>query len=247
MPTHSTPTNPLASTQVNNQPFYYRANSTDSVILRQIFADKNYHLGHLPHHHNQLQQIYQGLVQQGKTPLIIDLGAHIGAASVYWANAYPQAQVIAVEPSADNLTLLRRNTGHYPAIHIHAAAIGPMPHVTLTDPGLGPWAYRTQPLASPGVDAEVATAVPTTTLAALRAQHPGTPFILKVDIEGAEADLFHNPSPCLAEFALIVVELHDWLYPGQQLSQPFLAWHAQHPERDFLLHGQHIFSVHLPA
>ncbi len=41
---------------------------------------------------------------------ILDIGANVGAASVYFATAYPEAHVYAFEPGSDALPLLQKNT-----------------------------------------------------------------------------------------------------------------------------------------
>ena len=48
--------------------------------------------------------------------LIIDAGANIGYASVYFAIKYPNAKIIALEPSEENFQLLQRNVRNYPNV-----------------------------------------------------------------------------------------------------------------------------------
>ncbi len=53
---------------------------------------------------------------------IVDAGANIGTASIYFAQAYPEARIIAIEAEASNFEVLVRNVRRYPAIiPIHAA------------------------------------------------------------------------------------------------------------------------------
>ncbi|MCJ7804429.1 FkbM family methyltransferase [Patescibacteria group bacterium] len=49
-------------------------------------------------------------IDLGKTqPLILDVGAHIGLATIYFKNKYPQAKIIAFEPNPETAKLLRLN------------------------------------------------------------------------------------------------------------------------------------------
>ena len=48
--------------------------------------------------------------------VIVDGGANIGLASIYFANRYPDAKIIAIEPEASNFSLLQRNVAAYPQI-----------------------------------------------------------------------------------------------------------------------------------
>ena len=54
--------------------------------------------------------------------VIIDAGANIGVASIYFANRYPEAKIFAIEPEPANYALLVKNTHLYPSIvPVHAA------------------------------------------------------------------------------------------------------------------------------
>ena len=46
--------------------------------------------------------------------VIVDIGANLGAASVYFSLYYPDAQIYAVEPQKFPFDILERNTGFYP-------------------------------------------------------------------------------------------------------------------------------------
>jgi len=54
---------------------------------------------------------------------IIDGGANIGLTSVYFANRYPGANIVSVEPEEMNFQLLEKNTRPYPAISLLRAGI----------------------------------------------------------------------------------------------------------------------------
>src|SRR5438270_12315217 len=47
------------------------------------------------------------------TRFIIDAGAHIGLATVQFATWFPNAQIVAIEPSERNVAILRRNAAPY--------------------------------------------------------------------------------------------------------------------------------------
>jgi len=47
----------------------------------------------------------------------------------------------------------------------------------------------------------------------------GTPFLAKIDIEGFESDLFADNLSWLDEVHMLIVEPHDWLFPGQRTSR----------------------------
>jgi len=81
-------------------------------------------------------------VAQGKKPLIIDAGANIGAAAVYFALRMPSARIVAIEPP-DNFAVLERNTAGLDA-EMHLAALGSPGRVRPVNPGLDARGYRTE-------------------------------------------------------------------------------------------------------
>ncbi len=68
------------------------------------------------------------------------------------------------------------------------------------------------------------------------------PFILKVDIEGAEKALFNQDWDLLDRFGVVVMESHDFMLPGQLTSSSFFAFHSSH-RRDFLYNRENLFSI----
>jgi len=74
-------------------PFYLFKTDVCFQIANDIFAGVTYPI--IP------------LVSGVKT--VVDVGANVGAASVYFATAYPEAQVYALEPGSSPLLLLRQN------------------------------------------------------------------------------------------------------------------------------------------
>lgn len=66
---------------------------------------------------------YQPSIANFSPQVIVDIGAHIGMASILFALEYPQAKVIALEPEAHNFAALVRNTAPYKAITPIQAAL----------------------------------------------------------------------------------------------------------------------------
>lgn len=68
------------------------------------------------------------------------------------------------------------------------------------------------------------------------------PFICKIDIEGAEQELFSANTQWITRFPIVIIELHDWLFPRSGSSANFLRAIAG-TNRDFVVSGENIFSV----
>ncbi len=133
---------------------------------------------------------------------VVDAGANVGYASVLFAERWPEAQIVALEPDASNFELLLRNTRQYPRIRPLKAALWSS-RTPLRVTGENKWAFRVEETAESEFD--------TLTMADLVDMSGGRIDLLKLDIEGAECDLFANDPACLDSVGLLIVELHDWL------------------------------------
>ncbi len=141
---------------------------------------------------------------------IIDCGANIGLASVYFANKFPNATIIAVEPDSRNFAYLKKNVAPYPNVHCLQKAIWSKPALMeVVDPGRGNWGYQTK-------EVEVSDhSIEGITIDQIIEEYviPDIDF-LKIDIEGAEKELFmHNYENWITKAIVIAVELHDFFDP----------------------------------
>lgn len=192
-----------------------------------------------------VEETYERLLAEGRTPLVLDLGANIGASARVLARYYPAAEILAVEPEPGNFELLEANTRGFERIRCLRAAVAATDgEVRLADPGRSTDAYRTGPAA----EGDDLGTVPALSVPALLRMTEATPFLAKIDIEGAEAELFAGATDWVDDFPAIAIELHDWMLPGQASSAAFLACVAAR-RRDFLHPPQTdiVFSLRNPA
>lgn len=217
----------------------HRGSRADLGVLQDVFGDQSYAFMHFKHG-APLREYHSLALRQGR-PLIVDCGANIGASAVYFAAQFPDATIIAVEPEPENFELLGQNLRQLQHVGgIDKAVASSAGTVVLRDPGEGEWGYRA------GVDLAEGRAVgevETVTIAEIVEAVPdAVPFVLKVDIEGAEGDLFSRNTDAISDFPLVSVELHDWLMPTAGTSESFLRWHlAEH--RDLVQRGENVFSM----
>jgi FkbM family methyltransferase len=215
----------------------HRGTGADWGVLRQIFQQNEYALERLAPWGKLPRPDEAG--ETGVRSLIVDCGANIGASTVYFASRYPTATVIAIEPEVDNFNLLVRNTAAFerviPLPRAIATEAGELPVV---DPGLGEWAFRVG-----GEDGQAIGSVEALTIEDVLDLAPdATPFLLKIDIEGGEDELFTAHPDSLDRFPVVAVELHDWMFPGQDTSRSFLEWHRSY-DRDIFTLGENVFSI----
>jgi FkbM family methyltransferase len=118
---------------------------------------------------------------------IVDGGANIGMATLYFANRFPAAKIIAVEPETENAKRLRSTCSKLPNVTIIQAALWPeKSNVGLFDVGRGAYAYSV----NQNRGAKSIATVPTVTMQELLERLGGQIDLLKLDVEGAERELF---------------------------------------------------------
>ena len=161
---------------------YIRGTRSDAITVRQIFGSNHLELGQTSHFGKGAHARYQEILSLGKKPVIIDAGANIGAAAIWFSARYPDAVIIAVEPELGNLDVLRRNAHERPNIIVQASAIGSKPGFASVS-GYGAAAQTVR--SDKGVQI-------ISMQDAFKLVDDGIPFIAKVDIEGFEKDLFSS-------------------------------------------------------
>lgn len=224
---------------VGSRTFYYRPDSVgDRGVMTQIFETKDYDLHHWPQGRDIIV-LFDLLKQRGQLSVIVDMGSNIGASAVFFCERYSGAKLICVEPDQANGDLLLKNMAGLNHVLFRGAISSQRGKVALLDPGNGDWGFRT---GAPRSGAAVVAEVDTETVQGLleRWGDGGVPVVAKIDIEGGEADLFSGNCSWMDRFPCIVIELHDWMLPGQGTSRNFLKQVAAR-ELDFVHRGENIF------
>jgi FkbM family methyltransferase len=135
---------------------------------------------------------------------LLDIGANIGAASVYFSLFHPKATIVACEPDPQNLVLLKANLAIQPSSTLFNAAAASTPgrlrFFTNSNRGQSSSIYNRE-----GGSVMEVEAVPVREL--LRPLSNCQKILVKCDIEGAEFDLFQQEPLSSAYDA--VVEFHS--------------------------------------
>jgi len=143
------------------------------------------------------------------TRFIIDAGAHIGLATVQFATWFPDARVVAIEPSERNLAVLRRNAVAYPNISvIHGALWSRNTTLEIENPDSNSTGFRVR-------EADAGPIVGISIPEVMRRFAVAEIDVLKMDIEGTEKEIFEaSTEEWLPATRMICIELHDWLRSG---------------------------------
>ena len=190
-------TNPQSLPVAGNS-FRLREGTTDLYTFTDVF----------------LQDSIELFVASSSKPLrIIDCGAHIGCASVFFALRYPESQIVSVEPDEENFALLCHNVQEFDNISPINAAVWDRPAmVGIANPGTNPTGRYVQEATNANHSDLRGLTIPQI----LEMTGFDRIDILKLDIEAAERRLFSSPHchEWLSKVSILIVELHDRLLSG---------------------------------
>jgi FkbM family methyltransferase len=212
-----------------------RPGTADAAVVSQVFSWLQYDTRQFPQHARVVES-YEDILARGRRPLVLDLGANNGASARWFAREYPEASIVAVEPDADNARMCRLNTEGYP-VEVISAAIGGTPgQVSLATAAMGSVSYTTTRSSDGGVPVVTVGQI----LAERRPDHEL--FIVKIDIEGFENDLFASDTEWVEEARVIMIEPHDWKFPDRDTSRPLQETMGRLPFQ-VLLSGENLIYV----
>ena len=223
-------------------PISLRPATSDWDVLQQVFVAEEYDSASEVHE-TSLARFYEQALDQSEVPVIVDCGANIGVASVWYAQRFPQARIIAVEPEPENFRILMMNAAVYPNITpVQGGISDRQTRISLTNVGDAPWAWETRESDDSG---EIATF----TIPELLATVPRSRLMtVKIDIEGAEVELFRSNLEWSGWAPLIVFESHDRLFAWRGTFHAIAAA-LTHQPRDYIQKGENTFAFahHFPS
>lgn len=176
-----------------NRTVAIRPDTSDPIVLKQVFYERQ----------------YANLVD-ASTKFIVDCGANIGLSSLYFARHAPNATIVGLEPEPSNYAAFAKNVEHISRVQpIHAAVWHRRCNLSIANPSADKWAHSVS-------ESQSTISVAAMTPAELVKMSPtGQIDLLKIDIEGAERELFSNGDlEWLSAVKRIVIELHDETNPG---------------------------------
>ena len=194
---HSGPEGELVEYEIPGylSPLFLRVGTSDEPTFRQVFMNVRYEID---------------LPFSPKT--IIDGGSNIGYASVFYANKYPQAEILAIEPDSSNFEMVIKNTSKYPNVkRIQSAIWGKTTHLKIKNPETEKWAFEVIETTKNEEGAFEAFSIQDL----IDRMNWETVDFLKLDIEGSEMSVFKSGyESWLPKVKLLIIELHERMQPG---------------------------------
>jgi FkbM family methyltransferase len=145
---------------------------------------------------------------------IIDAGANIGLSAVYFANRFPQAKIVAIEPEDSNYRMLCENVEPYRQVMpLRAALWRENEDLLLFDSGHGNHGFQVADNEA-GSGSGVGSVPGLTIDSIMRDAGEVKVDLLKIDIEGAEREVMEESGAWINTVAVLMIELHDDIKPG---------------------------------
>lgn len=159
--------------------------------------------------------ILKYLLPMDYSGIIIDAGGYIGTATIALKEHFPKSKIIVIEPSEENIRIIKMNTEDLQGVNIvHGALVGkPVGKITLKDRETGQWGYTVVSNPNDNPKALNLKEVNSFRISDL-VENCDDIGILKLDIEGAEYDIFKEDINTLQRIDVIFVELHDKIVSG---------------------------------
>jgi len=177
-------------------PIHLRGKGSDKLVMEQVFYHKDY----------QIPLSFEPNV-------ILDCGANIGLATIFFRNRYTNAAIIAIEPESENFELLKKNTSYYDNIFIEQKGIWNRKcNLEIFEgPDKKPWSFFLKPTEKPAGE-NIIEAIGIREL--MEKYNLEYIDLLKIDIEGAEQELFEsNYEDWLPKVKVMIIELLDRFKP----------------------------------
>ena len=210
---------------------YLRPGTTDADVFEQIFLQRQYDMRLFPQ--------YEAISRYPPADmLVLDCGAYIGLSTIWFSERFPGARIYAVEPDTENYALLVQNTRDLPnVVPVNAAVWDRECWLMVADPGPQVPKYAVTVVEC---DEERSDLVEATTIPKLMACAGSRDcMVVKLDIEGSESAVFRSNTDWLDAANVVLIELHDWLYPGRHRSRNFFRALLKH-DFEVVLSGENL-------
>jgi FkbM family methyltransferase len=171
-------------------PLAFRRNTSDRFIVRQVFREAEY-----------------GCIAADESlRVFVDGGANIGCTSFFLLQRFPQSQAIVIEPDDENMALCRRNLAPFGerVRYLSSALWSKSTPLKIVQPARG----QAQESMISVVECPEGD-VPDLDSVSLADVMPSPVDLVKLDIEGAEREIFdHGSSEWIDRTRNLIIELH---------------------------------------
>lgn len=178
--------------------------SSDVLVYNHVFGD--------PKEYQIVCETYNKHFSNEQM-FIIDAGANVGYATLYFAHKYSKSTIVCIEPEESNFKILTQNINQNNlsknVLPLHKALWHCNTTLELFTDNKKEWGFSVNEIQ----DSQSSNKIETITIDDILAkQNQSLINILKIDIEGAEFEIFLDEKRChhfLAKTELAAIEIHD--------------------------------------
>ncbi len=207
----------------------------DYITVQEIFFNNDYNL-------KKFNFLKDADESNSKTKLIIDCGANIGCSSLFFYKNHPNSFIISIEPEEKNFDLLKSNTKEIEKIRLINSAISSDEHFFDLKKSKDSRGHKVYDAKGQNQSQEK-----TLTINNILQEYPENKFdyfLVKIDIEGFEKKLFEKNTEWMDKFKVIIIELHDWMMPSNNVSLNFQkSILNSNRHKDIIISGENLILI----
>ena len=211
-------------------------NKFDILTIYEIFSQQDYNVNwYLKNNKKTLDN------EKNLSKVIIDCGSNIGSSIEFFSRVYNPSKIIGVEPDLVNVNFSKKNISNKFTSIINKAISDQRTTLNFDNSKDDNRSFNITNSSS-GVEVETITV--DDIIKDLKKDHDL--FLLKIDIEGHEDQLFKENFDWIDEFKIIIIEIHDWMLNGKANSKNFidaLSYSLKKNKRDLLISGENLISI----
>ena len=224
-----------------NKKFFTQSarNKFDILTIFEIFAQESYQLNNLKHW-EKINKKFINLKNNYNKPLLIDCGSNIGSSCEYFSRIFENIYSILVEPNKENAEFCKKNIYNENYQILNNAISSEKKIVKINDKTQDYRAFRVDPFIGKDVETNTVNNI-------LSNNKEFKSFIIKIDIEGYEDNLFKKNFEWINEFEIIIIEIHDWMLPYKSTSNNFFKalneTMQNNFKRDIIISGENLILI----
>ena len=220
--------------------FYYVRDKYDYITVVEIYFNQSYVIRDFKF----FNKVFRKLIK--KKLLIIDCGSNIGCSTNFFLNDYENSKIISIEPDTNNFKMLVKNVKNNERVElINTAISNEVINFEVQDDSTNLEDSRGKNIVEV-LDNNLPKSIKINDILSQKKNRDYFPYLIKIDIEGYENNLFERNTEWVDQFKIIIIELHDWMLPGKSSSKNFfkvIAESMKKHNRDMVIKGENLISI----